>query len=739
MNTDRAKVMVVDDEIGTRESIRLILKDHYDVVTNENPIIALDDLSTHPVDVVISDIRMPQMNGIEVLKRIKEIQPATEVIMVTAYASFSTAQESLKHEALDYLLKPFSRRDVETAVEKALIRRAQKQTGEQSTQQVKILMKQLRDLSEENRKLSSHSEQKSRFPQSSTKPSPSELNQKAVALRIVQTISKAVLRNLDLRELLKSVIHQVHNGLGYDSTVVFLLDEREHEFEGVWKNGPSGNVQEASDQKVPLSAVPSSIEFSENEQENLQVSCPIWVDKELVGMLRIDNGLSQKRIDDVELELIGMLAEDIAIAIKNAKQYQALKEHTAELTSVNEQLQQENGERVQAQEALQESNRRLEATLKELKQTQVQVIQQERLRALGQMASGIAHGFNNALSPILGFSELLLNSPETLQDNEKTTRYLQMMNTTARDAANVVRRLREFYRYRDEDEILQLVNLKRLAEQSISLTQPRWKNQAQAAGATIHIETALQEVPLTAGNEAELREVLTNLIFNAVDAIPNGGTITLRTCPDGDQIVLEVSDAGRGMNEEVRRRCLDPFFSTKGASGTGMGLAVAYGNIRRHNGTIEIQSKVGQGTTVTLRLPVQTEGVNENSTGADLLHRKLRVLVVEDEPAVREIVSAYLTTDGHTVDTATNGREGLEKFHVGQFDLVVTDRAMPDMNGDRLASAVKQLSPNKPVMMLTGFGDLMEATGERLAAVDITVSKPVTLTGFRRALAKVIT
>ena len=225
-----------------------------------------------------------------------------------------------------------------------------------------------------------------------------------------------------------------------------------------------------------------------------------------------------------------------------------------------------------------------------MKQTQQNIIQQERLRALGQMASGIAHDFNNALTPILGFSELLLKRSEGLDDRDTVERYLRMMNMAAQDAATVVgnSRLREFYRKREEGENFAPASLHDLVGQAISLTQPRWKDEAQAKGITIKMETDLQEVPLIIGDESELREALTNLVFNAVDAMPDGGTITLRTRRDGNQVVLEVSDTGTGMTEEVRQRCLDPFFTTKGAhtsSRTGMGLAMVYGIVQRHEGS----------------------------------------------------------------------------------------------------------------------------------------------------------
>ncbi|MFQ5792495.1 MAG: PAS domain S-box protein, partial [Acidobacteriota bacterium] len=395
-------------------------------------------------------------------------------------------------------------------------------------------------------------------------------------------------------------------------------------------------------------------------------------------------------------------------------------------------------ERKQAEEALYESNRRLEEALAELQAAQQQVLQQERLRALGQMASGIAHDFNNALAPIVGFSELLLDRPEHLENREKATRYLQMMNTAGKDAANVVRRLREFYRSREEDELFLAVNLNSLVEQVIMLTQPRWKDQALASGLTIHVKTDLEPVPLVTANEAEIREVLTNLIFNAVDAMPEGGTLTVRTRSDGEHVVLEVGDTGTGMTDDVRQRCLEPFFSTKPERGTGLGLAMVYGIIQRHQGTLAIESEPGQGTTFILRLPVYTKQDAEHRPQAgEVLSRRLDILVVDDEPPVREAITAYLTGDGHRVETASNGSEGLEKFRAGWFDVVVTDKGMPEMAGDQLAAAIKRVAPDAPVILLTGFGDLMIASGETPAGVDIIVGKPVALAALRQALAKV--
>jgi len=381
----------------------------------------------------------------------------------------------------------------------------------------------------------------------------------------------------------------------------------------------------------------------------------------------------------------------------------------------------------------------LERTLAELRETQQQVVQQERLSALGQMASGVAHDFNNALAKIIGFNELLLTSPEKLNDPPTVKQYLQMIDTAAQDGANVVRRLREFYRKRRETEVFQPVDLNALIRQAIALAEPKWSSQAQATGAQIRIDTELAETPLAAGHPADLREVLTNLIFNAVDAMPRGGCITVRSRAQDQRVTLEVSDTGVGMTEEIRKRCLEPFFSTKGERGTGLGLAIVYGIVQRHGGTIDIDSTVGEGTTFVVELPVHTGQAPAPMPAASRAPtRPLRVLVVEDEPTLLDIQTEYLTSDGHTVETATNGAEGLEKFRASEFDLLLTDRAMPQMSGDQLATAAKQLAPGIPVILVTGFGDMMRSNGDKPAGVDLVVPKPFTQAMLRQAVQEVI-
>jgi CheY-like chemotaxis protein/anti-sigma regulatory factor (Ser/Thr protein kinase) len=269
------------------------------------------------------------------------------------------------------------------------------------------------------------------------------------------------------------------------------------------------------------------------------------------------------------------------------------------------------------------------------------------------------------------------------------------------------------------------------------LTQPRWRDQALAHGAPIRVETQLLDVPPVAVVEAEIRELLTNLIFNAVDAMPDGGVITISTLPEGDWVTLEVADSGTGMSAEVRRRCLEPFFSTKGERGTGLGLAMVYGIIKRHGGSLDIESEPGHGTTFIMRFPVHArQAAGPSVREAAPVGRVLQVLLVDDDREARNVIQAYLTSDGHAVRTAADGREAWEEFQRGRFDLVITDRAMPRMSGALLAVAIKQAAPATPIIMLSGFADLHGGSGGSLTDADMELTKPITLAALREAVAR---
>jgi len=394
----------------------------------------------------------------------------------------------------------------------------------------------------------------------------------------------------------------------------------------------------------------------------------------------------------------------------------------------------------------------LQQAYDDLRRTQESVMEQERLRTLGQMASGIAHDINNALSPVALYTESLLEHEQGL--NARTREYLETTQRAVSDVAQTVGRMREFYRRRETQLVLAAVDVNAVTRQVLDLTRARWSDMPQQRGIVIDLHTELApDLPPMAGIESEIREALTNLIFNAVDAMPDGGTLTLRTLlgevtKSGvpERVQVEVTDTGIGMDEETRRRCLEPFFSTKGERGTGLGLAMVYGIAQRHNAELSLESAVGRGTTVRLSLPVHVSLSGGDSSGSSDRHtpaERLKVLTVDDDPLILKSLRAALEAEGHSVTTATGGREGIDALQAAAerndpFALVITDLGMPYVDGRKVASAAKMACRTTPVILLTGWGQRLAAEEDIPPNVDRVLDKPPRLQQLRAALAELV-
>ena len=387
----------------------------------------------------------------------------------------------------------------------------------------------------------------------------------------------------------------------------------------------------------------------------------------------------------------------------------------------------------------------LQKTTGELRRTQEEVMRQERLRALGQMASGIVHDINNALSPIVGYTDMLLED-DSIAASPRAQKHLKHVRTAAGDIMDIVTRMRAFYR-RHEDEKKQFpVDLNAIITQVVQLTRPRWKDMAQRKGVVIDVTTELDpELDLVKGVESELREAVTNLIINSVDAMDSGGSIHLGTTQKGGQVLLHVSDTGTGMDRTTQSRCMEPFFTTKGEGGTGLGLAMVYGTVKRHRGSLDIESEQGRGTTISLTLPVhrarEKDMSEPSSVQTDLPH--LRILCIDDEQALRTLVVEMLAQEGHRVETAASGEEGIAAcataLKAGKpFDVVITDLGMPHLNGIAVTDELKRVSPQIPVILLTGWDQKSVETGETSNRTDYILRKPPTLRGLRKALRHVL-
>ena len=368
----------------------------------------------------------------------------------------------------------------------------------------------------------------------------------------------------------------------------------------------------------------------------------------------------------------------------------------------------------------------LRSTLADLKAAQEGLVRGATLRAVGELAAGASHHLNNLMAVVLGRTQLLLmkNPPEELVVSLKT------IERAAVDAAETVRRIQAFGRTETGGAAVAL-DLDAIVREGIQMTRPRWEHEAQVRGASIEVIYEQVTLPRVPGRAAEIREVVTSLLLNAVDAMPAGGRIVIRAWTEKKRAFVSIMDSGTGMSAEVRRRAFEPFFTTKGVKSTGLGLAVAYGTIRRHGGEITMDSTEGIGTTATFSLPLG-ESAGPAAPEAPRAGRKGKILVIDDEVSVLEIVAEVLSGYGHTVTVAPGGREGLLSFSAGNYDLVMTDLGMPDMNGWDVLRAVKAARPAIPVLVLTGWGDTTEApSGLR---PDGVLTKPFDLTRLANAV-----
>jgi signal transduction histidine kinase/ActR/RegA family two-component response regulator/PAS domain-containing protein len=386
----------------------------------------------------------------------------------------------------------------------------------------------------------------------------------------------------------------------------------------------------------------------------------------------------------------------------------------------------------------------LQSAYEELRTTQQAVMQQERLRVLGQMASGIAHDINNAISPIMLYTDSLLENEINL--SERTRGVLQTIQRAVSDVAETVARMREYYRQREPQTDLTAVRLNDLIRQVTELTRARWQTLPQQSGTVIELRTSLSDqLPEAMGIESEIREALTNLIFNAVDAMPQGGILTVTSRAGEATVLVEVTDTGTGMDEETRLKCLEPFFTTKGERGTGLGLAMVYGIMKRHGGSIEIDSTPGLGTTMRLSF---SQAISTAPTISAASHKPpvgLTLLLIDDDPNVLKALAESLGLDGHTLLTAGSGERGIAVFRealrergANAISAVITDLGMPGLDGRQVAAAIKSESPGTPVIMLTGWGERLIAEGSAPMHVDRVLSKPPRLTLLRQALAELV-
>jgi two-component system cell cycle sensor histidine kinase/response regulator CckA len=741
-----ARILVVDDELGPRESLRMLLKPSYQIHTAESGRAALALLPEVRPDVVILDIKMPEMDGLEVLRRVKGLDPTVEVVMITAYASLETVKLALTHGAFEYLIKPFSRQDLEDVVRRAVVRR---QTDLGARGEVASLVEEMRRLSSKTRQL-----------EEAARREAAEQSLRVTQLSLLRQIARTIVGQLAVDDVIAAVTAQLRDALGYDSVTIV--------------SAPPGGA--------PSDAL---------------VVCAIRDAEGTLGHLVVDNRGSGRAVDPRERELLDMLSEYLAVALRNSRLYGEIADTkrsleqliasagdaiisvdgqdridgwnpaaerifglaaaqaagrpianllpAAEYTTAKNRL--ARGASMETFEANAAGSREtplaLAVTLSGLRNRQggldgliaivrditaqreveAQLHQSEKLTALGQLAGGIAHDFNNLLQAILGYAQLMKQNPANLDLVERS---LSVVESAAMDGSETVRRIQTFARLRPEERFLPL-NVNQVVEDALAITRPRWEEKVAHDRRPLRQKLDLRARRVIQGRSAALAEVMTNLVLNAMDAMPDGGTLSIGTRDTPDGVLITVADTGVGMPEPVRRRIFDPFFSTKGEKGSGLGLSMAYSIVHRHGGDIRVESEPGRGTTFSLSLPETQATVDvEVPPIHNGRRRAARVLLVDDDDQVRSALVALLETAGHSVSAAASGGAALEVYEASRHDVVLANVGMAGMNGWEFAERLRAIDTTVPMLFITGWG-LREEDQARLRTLRIQrcLFKPV--------------
>jgi signal transduction histidine kinase/DNA-binding response OmpR family regulator len=713
----RSRILWADDNADMRDYVGRLLAERYEVTAVPDGVAALESALLAPPDLVLTDVMMPGLDGFGLLRELRanERTQTIPVILLSARAGEESAVEGLQAGADDYLVKPFSARELLTRVQTHL------------------------DLSKLRREWAATLELQVHERTAELKQAEQKLREQLHRLNLLHHIARATGERQDLRSIFQVVIRALEDEMPVDFGCVCLYD-------------PIDEVLTVASVGVRSRALATELAMTEQAR--------IDIDENGLSLCASGQLVYEPDIGGIKFPfpqrlarggLRSLVAVPLLVERKTLGIFIVAREQPASFSSGECEFLSQLSEHV----ALAAHQAQLHATLQDayddLRRTQQAALQQERLRALGQMASGIAHDINNAISPVSLYTDSLLESEPNL--TARTRRYLEIVKRVVNDVTATISRMREFYRERTPQVTLAPVDLNQVVQDVAELTSARWSDMPQQRGIVITMrrETA-PDLPVIMGIDNEVREALTNLVFNAVDAMPDGGVLTVRTKriasqaqrtdPSATHVYLEVSDTGVGMDEATKRRCLEPFFTTKGERGTGLGLAMVYGAVQRHGAEIEIDSTVGEGTTFRLVFPVPsgTASAVVEAAISQQVPTQLRILLVDDDPFILDSMRTVLELDGHVVTEANGGQAGIDAVHAAQdaelFDVVITDLGMPYVDGNQVARAVRELSSTTRIILLTGWGRRLSTDNTESPHVDYVLAKPPQLHELRETLAQ---
>ncbi|MFZ5994798.1 MAG: hybrid sensor histidine kinase/response regulator [Thermodesulfobacteriota bacterium] len=533
-------------------------------------------------------------------------------------------------------------------------------------------------------------------------------DEQAVALMEIPSLINSA---LNAYELLSNVMTCCNTLVDSTASALFICDEKKEKLATSFYAGgeeklevkvfPTGSVAAwviANNEPILIADLESDARFSGKDNdfpvETIRsVACiPVRTKRQTVGAIEVMNKKNSSSFSQKDLGFLSIIANQVGMELNNIR---LLAE--------------------------------LDQSLRDLKKAQNRIIQIEKVRALGEMAGGVAHDFNNLLAGVLGRAQLLRRKLDTNED-PAVQKSLDVIEKSALDGAAMVRRLLDFTRFRRDEEGFTPVNINEMIKDAVEFTKTRWKTETEVLGKKLDLQMELNEVPPIAGEEAAIREVIVNLIFNAIEAMPGGGKIYISTQSNERGVFIKIRDTGIGMPEEFKNKAFDPFLTTKGPTNSGLGLSVSYGIVKRHDGNIEIESTEGKGTTVSIVLPIGN--IKEHSSAPEtkkIQRQKARILIIDDDETVRDLLNEVLTDAGHEVITAGHGRDGVQLFRNQPFDLVITDLAMPEISGWDVARSVKGEKPATLVALITGWG--LETDDQKMKEydIDLLIRKPFQL------------
>jgi len=608
-------ILIIDDDKGMCKTLSHILElDGYRISTANTANDGAALIKGDSFNIAILDIRLPDIDGVELLEIIKKTDPDLSIIMITAYASTENAIKALNRGVDAFVTKPFDIEELRALVKKSI--------------------------------------------------------DKQMLTKEKQRLGKELKESLEkYRELFESI---------NDAVAVFMI--------------PDGKLSIYNKRFIGLFG------YSEQELKDKGFSDFVHPEDLPAAMKRFEERIAGKPVGDIyEIKVLNKKGEVFFLEVGDRPYFQKGNIFGVEV---------------------------IMRDVSERKKIEEQLIQSEKLRVMGQMASGVAHDFNNILAIILGNTELLARQVDTLNP-EQIKKQLKVIETAALDAGEAVKRLQEFTRIR-VDKAFSIVDINEIIVEVKEMSKPRWKDQAQEVGINIELISILEkDLPHIMGSPSELREVLTNMIFNSIDAMPEGGKITIETRAINEEVQILVTDTGIGISKEVKKKIFDPFFTTKGAISDGLGLSIAYSIITRHGGTIEVETKEGKGAAFIINLPVPAE--LKEKVGKHITTREVKtanILVIDDEEMVRNILGSLLIQGGHNVYKASSGKEGLDIFDNEAIDLVFTDVGMPGMSGWKVAKSIKVKDPSIPVALITGWGIQIDDEKMKESGADLILNKP---------------